>query len=60
MKDYNEFEYEVNCLRRSGKISDETCRAVKSNFDCYDDYDIEKALRREGVSYFDIDTVLGK
>jgi hypothetical protein len=59
-KDYNEFEYEVNRLERQGKISEETGRSIKSRFDINDDFDIERKLRNEGVSYFDIDRVLGR
>lgn len=58
MRDYNEFEREVNYLRKRGKISEETSRSIKSRFDCYDDCDIERKLRSEGVGYYDICRIL--
>jgi len=60
MNDFINYQYEINHLQRQGKISEETSRTLKSHYGLYDDYDVERKLRNEGVSYFDIDLVLNR
>lgn len=60
MKNIDELEYEVERLEREGKITEEASRNLRWHSESYDDFEIENQLRREGVSYSDIDRVLGR